>query len=57
MEIRRRDRQFARDNAAYRRLRADGVQPRGVDKSYMAERLADNKAEIELVATRCMPTR
>ena len=48
MEIRRRDREFAKDNAAYRRLRKDGVQPRGIDKSSMAEKLADNKAEIEL---------
>ena len=48
MEIRKRDRDFAVDNAAYRRLRAEGLQPRGVNKSAMAEKLADNKAEIEL---------
>jgi len=45
---RQRDRDFARDAESYRRLRKDGVQPRGVDKSYMAERLATHKADIEL---------
>ena len=48
IEVRKRDRQFAVDAAAYRRLKADGIQPRGVDKSAMAEKLASNKAEIEL---------
>lgn len=48
IEVRKRDREFAADSAAYRRLKADGLQPKGVNKSAMAEKLADSKVEIEL---------
>lgn len=47
-ELRKRDRAFALDSAAYRRLRAEGLQPRGVDKSSTLEVVADHKAEVML---------
>lgn len=48
VNVRNRDKQFALDNAAYRRLRADGQQPRGVDHSAMAEKMATHTTEIML---------
>lgn len=47
-DVRQRDRDFAKDAAAYRRLRADGLQPRGVNFSAMAEKLATHKSEIDM---------
>lgn len=47
-EVRRKDREFEKDAAAYRRLRSQGLQPRGVDKSAMAEALATDKIEVEI---------
>lgn len=48
MAVRERDKKFDKDNAAYKRLRAEGLQPKGVDNSAMAEKLADHKSEIQL---------
>ena len=47
-DVRKRDRKFEKDAAAYRRLRKDGVQPKHVDGSALAETLATHKAEIEI---------
>ena len=47
-EVKMKDRQFEKDAAAYRRLRKDGVQPKHVDGSALAETLATHKAEIEI---------
>ena len=46
--MRKRDRQLAVDGAAYRRLRKEGIQPKGVDKSAMLERAMDHKIEAKL---------
>lgn len=48
IEVRKRDRNFERDAAAYKRLRAEGLQPRGVDKSAMLEAHADHAAQVQL---------
>lgn len=48
MNVRQRDKDFAKDAAAYRRLKADGLQPRGVDKSAMLEKAANHKSEVQL---------
>lgn len=48
MDVRKRDKEFAKDSAAYKRLRAEGLQPKGVNKSAMLERAADHKAEVAL---------
>lgn len=47
-EVKMQDRQFDRDAHAYRRLRKDGVQPKHVNGSALAETLATHKAEIEI---------
>lgn len=47
-DVRKRDREFAKDAAAYRRLRAEGLQPKGVNHSAMAETLATHKTEIDM---------
>lgn len=47
-EVKLKDRKFEKDAAAYRRLRKDGVQPKHVDGSALAETLATHKAEIEI---------
>ena len=47
-DVRKRDKEFAKDAAAYRRLRAEGLQPKGVNKSAMAETLATHKSEIDM---------
>lgn len=48
MAVRERDKKFDKDAAAYKRLRAEGLQPRGVDQSAMAEKLASHSSEIQL---------
>lgn len=47
-EVRKRDKDFVKDSAAYKRLRAEGLQPRGVNKSAALETMADHKIEVEL---------
>lgn len=47
-EVKMKDRQFEKDAAAYRRLRKNGVQPKHIDGSALAETLATHKAEIEI---------
>ena len=47
-EARSRERQFSKDSAAYRRLRAQGIQPNHVDGSAMAEKMATHPIEIEI---------
>jgi hypothetical protein len=46
--VRTRDREFDKDAAAYKRLRAEGLQPKGVDKSAMLEKMADHKQQVQL---------
>lgn len=46
--VRERDKKFAKDADAYRRLKKDGLQPRGVDNSAMAEARANHRLDIEL---------
>lgn len=47
-DVRKRDREFEKDAAAYKRLRKEGLQPKGVDKSALLETMADHKTEVEL---------
>lgn len=47
-EVRKRDRKFTADSAAYRRMRAEGLQPKGVNESATLERVADHKMEVQL---------
>jgi hypothetical protein len=47
-DVRKRDREFEKDAAAYKRLRAEGLQPKGVDKSAMLEKMADHKQQVQL---------
>ena len=48
IEVRKRDRDFDRDAAAYKRLRKEGIQPRGVDKSAQLEASINHKTEAQL---------
>ena len=48
IEVRKRDRKLAVDGAAYRRLRKDGIQPKGVDNSAMLEKAMDHPIEAKL---------
>lgn len=41
------ERQLDRDLDAYRRLRKDGLQPKGIDGSARLEARADHKLEVE----------
>jgi len=43
-----REQQLARDRDAYRRLRAEGLQPRTVEGSAEIEATADHRHEIEM---------
>lgn len=43
-----RERQWARDHAAYRRLRADGLQPKSLDGAAAVEARADLPVEVEM---------
>lgn len=45
IEVRQRDRQFAKDAAAYRRLKAQGIQPRGTNR--VAELEANMTSPVE----------
>lgn len=47
-DVRKRDKEFAKDAAAYRRLRANGLQPKGVNKSAVLETMADHRAEVAI---------
>lgn len=47
-EVRKRDKALVKDGAAYRRLRAEGLQPKGVNRSAELEARADHKFEIKL---------
>ena len=42
------DKDFVKDNAAYRRLKKDGIQPKGVNKSAQLEMHMDHKIEAKL---------
>lgn len=46
--IRQKDRDFVKDSEAYWRMRKEGKQPRGIDKSAMAEKLATHPIELEI---------
>lgn len=43
----RSQRELAKDAPAYRRLRAEGLQPKSVDGCHKLESLATHKAEVE----------
>jgi len=47
-EVRKKDREFVKDSEAYWRMRKEGKQPRGIDKSAMAEALATHPIELEI---------
>ena len=47
-DVRKRDRKFEKDAAAYKRLRKEGLQPRGVDNSALLETMADHRAQVDL---------
>jgi hypothetical protein len=51
IEIVGRDKQWDVDMAAYKRLRADGVQPRSVDGAAVVEREATHEMEIKMGRT------
>lgn len=46
--IRQKDKDFAKDSEAYWRMRKEGRQPLGIDKSAMAEALATHPIELEI---------
>lgn len=47
-EIRKRDKAFEKDAAAYNRLKKEGIQPRGVDKSSLLESHGTHKTDALL---------
>jgi hypothetical protein len=47
-DVHRRDKEFAKDAEAYWRLRRQGQQPLGIDKSAMAEAMADHPMELAI---------
>lgn len=48
IDVRKRDKQFDKDNDAYRRLRKEGLQPRGTEKVALLESQADHKTDVFL---------
>lgn len=47
-DIKQADAAFERDGAAYRRLRADGLQPRTIEGAATLEAGADTKTDVEM---------
>lgn len=46
-EINQREKNWQKDMPAYKRLRADGLQPKGIDGCYAVEALATSRHQIE----------
>jgi hypothetical protein len=44
----RREEAFEKDGPAYKRLRANGVQPRGIDGAAVVEQMANSVLEVEM---------